>query len=241
VRISCFKLLDRLQAEWLFWHSLKHSEFGKWRCGFERWHRGSLFSSSCNGRLVITVLCFHPVCPSTAYRRCLNSLSTHEPIFINSFTCCLREKYHAVGSFCPLIYSSLRTITVSNSDPGRTWFLTSILRRIYVRQLKFIGWHIDSGYCQSCVNSIVHGWKWLGIKNQRIRISISPSLHANCSSIVPQWKIVNAGNGIYYLQSLHENLYVGWEEGDLREGGKVVMSKTPYYWAITTSSSLTHQ
>jgi len=70
--------------------------------------------------------------------------------------------------------------------------------------------------------NILHGWKWLGHKNQR-------------------WKIINAGKGIYYLQSLHKNLYVGWETHDLCEGGKVVMSKAPYHWAITTSSSLTHQ
>jgi hypothetical protein len=59
--------------------------------------------------------------------------------------------------------------------------------------------------------------------------------------MTPQWNIINVGKGIYHLKCLHEGFYVGWEEKDLDDGGKVVMSKTPYCWAITSSSSGTHQ
>ena len=191
--------------------------------------------------LVITtpVLFFLTVRPRTTYRQCPNLLSTtniYKLIYVLSQgqrPC--RWFLLPVSLFQPTHNYRLQ------SRPREDLSLDFDAATNTRASIKILGLHIDSRYCQSCVNSIVHGWKWLGIKNQRVRISILPPLPANCSSIPPQWKIVSAGKGIYYLQCLHENLYVGWEERNLCEGGKVVMSKTPSHWAITTSSSLTHQ
>ena len=59
--------------------------------------------------------------------------------------------------------------------------------------------------------------------------------------MTPQWKIISLGKGIYHIKCVARGFYVGWEEKDFHDGAKVLMSKTPSRWTITSFSNGTYQ
>jgi len=70
--------------------------------------------------------------------------------------------------------------------------------------------------------SILHGWFWIGLGHQR-------------------WNIISLGKGIYHIKCVTWGFYVGWDKEDFHDGAKVVMSKTPSRWAITSFSNGNYQ
>jgi hypothetical protein len=59
--------------------------------------------------------------------------------------------------------------------------------------------------------------------------------------VTRQWNIISLGKGIYHIKCVKRGFYVGWQEEDFHNGAKVVMSKTPSRWAITSFSNGIYQ
>lgn len=91
-----------------------------------------------------------------------------------------------------------------------------------------------------CWLYVVHGWFWIGLSHQRVSTYL-PILQCQSSSMTPQWNIISLGKGIYHIKCVKRGFYVGWEEEDFHDRAKVVMSKTPSRWTITSFSNGNYQ